>query len=233
MKTKLKERKPYYLIIARKFIFWLVVLMLGIALYLLLTRENNKGRLIFTIVQLLAMLFVLRIPAFIQEIYHFKIPYLLDFVLITFAFSGFILGDVFNFYGRIPYWDSVLHAFSGVVIAYVGFIVIEYLDKEYTIPLSVSPLFMSLIVVSVALAIGAIWEIGEYTVDDIFNTNNKQYMESTRSTLYDEDDIPLQGHDALNDTMKDLMLDLAGAIGVACIEYRKLEKKQKVSQKGT
>ena len=233
MKTKLKERKPYYLIIARKFIFWLVVLMLGIALYLLLTRENNKGRLIFTIVQLLAMLFVLRIPAFIQEIYHFKIPYLLDFVLITFAFSGFILGDVFNFYGRIPYWDSVLHAFSGVVIAYVGFIVIEYLDKEYTIPLSVSPLFMILIVVSVALAIGAIWEIGEYTVDDIFHTNNQQYMESTRSTLYDEDDIPLQGHDALNDTMKDLMLDLAGAIGVACIEYRKLEKKQKVSQKGT
>lgn len=233
MKTKLKERKPYYLIIARKFIFWLVVLMLGIALYLLLTRENNKGRLIFTIVQLLAMLFVLRIPAFIQEIYHFKIPYLLDFVLITFAFSGFILGDVFNFYGRIPYWDSVLHAFSGVVIAYVGFIVIEYLDKEFTIPLSVSPLFMSLIVVSVALAIGAIWEIGEYTVDDIFHTNNQQYMESTRSTLYDEDDIPLQGHDALNDTMKDLMLDLAGAIGVACIEYRKLEKKQKTSQKGT
>ncbi len=233
MKTKLKERKPYYLIIARKFIFWLVVLMLGIALYLLLTRENNKGRLIFTIVQLLAMLFVLRIPAFIQEIYHFEIPHLLDFVLITFAFSGFILGDVFNFYGRIPYWDSVLHAFSGVVIAYVGFIVIEYLDKEFTIPLSVSPLFMSLIVVSVALAIGAIWEIGEYTVDDIFHTNNQQYMESTRSTLYDEDDIPLQGHDALNDTMKDLMLDLAGAIGVACIEYRKLEKKQKVSQKGT
>lgn len=233
MKTKLKERKPYYLIIARKFIFWLVVLMLGIALYLLLTRENNKGRLIFTIVQLLAMLFVLRIPAFIQEIYHFEIPHLLDFVLITFAFSGFILGDVFNFYGRIPYWDSVLHAFSGVVITYVGFIVIEYLDKEYTIPLSVSPLFMSLIVVSVALAIGAIWEIGEYTVDDIFHTNNQQYMESTRSTLYDEDDIPLQGHDALNDTMKDLMLDLAGAIGVACIEYRKLEKKQKVSQKGT
>ena len=35
----------------------------------------------------------------------------------------------------------------------------------------------------------------------------------------------------LNDTMKDLMLDLAGAIGVATIEYKKLEKKQKLSQK--
>lgn len=225
MKTKLKERKPYYLIIARKLIFWSVVLMLGIAVFLLFTRTgDNKGRLIFTIVQLVAMLFVLRIPKFIQDIYHFEIPHLLDFIFITFAFSGFILGDVLNFYGRIPYWDSILHTFSGVVIAYVGFIVIQYLDQEYRIPLSVSPLFMSLIVVCVALAIGAIWEIGEYTVDDIFKTNNQQYMETTRSTLYDEDDIPLQGHEALNDTMKDLMLDLAGAIGVACIEYVKLEK---------
>lgn len=233
MKTKLKERKPYYLIIARKFIFWSVVLMLMIAVFLLFTRKDaNKGRLIFTMVQLIAMLFVLRIPKFIQELYHFEIPHLLDFVLISFAFCGFILGDVLNFYGKIPYWDSILHTFSGVVIAYIGFIVIQFLDKEYTIPLSVSPLFMSLIVVSVALAIGAIWEIGEYTVDDIFHTNNQQYMESTRSTLYDENDIPLQGHEALNDTMKDLMLDLAGAIGVACIEYRKLEKKQKEFQKG-
>lgn len=72
----------------------------------------------------------------------------------------------------------------------------NFLDKEYTIPLSVSPLFMSLVVVSVALAIGAVWEIGEYTVDDIFHTNNQQYMKSTRATLYDEEDIPLEGHEA-------------------------------------
>lgn len=228
MKEKFKEKKPYYLIIARKIIFWLVMIMLLIAVFLLLTRKDaNKGRLIFTMVQLIAMLFVFRIPKFIQDKYHFTIPNLLDFVLITFAFSGFILGDVLNFYGKIPYWDSILHTFSGIVIAYVGFIVIEYLDKEYTIPLSVSPLFMSVIVVSVALAIGAIWEIGEYTVDDIFHTNNQQYMQSTRATLYDEDDIPLQGHAALDDTMKDLMLDLAGAIVVATIEYKKIERKQK------
>ena len=81
MKTKLKERKPYYLIIARKLIFWSVVLMLGIAVFLLFTRTgDNKGRLIFTIVQLVAMLFVLRIPKFIQDIYHFEIPHLLDFI---------------------------------------------------------------------------------------------------------------------------------------------------------
>jgi hypothetical protein len=228
MKSSIKEKKPYYLIIARKVIFWLVTIMLGIAVLLLFTRKDaNKGRIIFTMVQLIGMLFVLRIPQFIKNKYHFQIPNMLDFILIAFAFSGLILGDVFNFYGRFPYWDSILHTFSGIVIAYVGFIVIEFLDKEYTIPLSVSPLFMSLIVVSVALAIGAVWEIGEYTVDDIFHTNNQQYMKSTRATLYDEEDIPLEGHEALNDTMKDLMLDLAGAIVVASIEYKKIERKQK------
>lgn len=228
MKSSIKEKKPYYLIIARKVIFWLVTIMLGIAVLLLFTRKDaNKGRIIFTMVQLIGMLFVLRIPQFIKNKYHFQIPNMLDFILIAFAFSGLILGDVFNFYGRFPYWDSILHTFSGIVIAYVGFIVIEFLDKEYTIPLSVSPLFMSLVVVSVALAIGAVWEIGEYTVDDIFHTNNQQYMKSTRATLYDEEDIPLEGHEALNDTMKDLMLDLAGAIVVASIEYKKIESKQK------
>ncbi len=228
MKSNFKEKKPYYLIIARKVIFWLVTLILGMAiLFLFINKDANKGRIIFTIVQLIGMLFVLNIPQFIKDKYHFEIPNLFDFILITFAFCGFILGDVFNFYGKIPYWDSILHTFSGVVIAYIGFIVIDYLDKEYTIPVSVSPLFMCIIVVCVALAAGAIWEIGEYTVDDIFHTNNQQYMKSTRATLYDEDDIPFQGHEALNDTMKDLILDLGGAVVVGSIAYASMKKKKK------
>lgn len=101
MKSSIKEKKPYYLIIARKVIFWLVTIMLGIAVLLLFTRKDaNKGRIIFTMVQLIGMLFVLRIPQFIKNKYHFQIPNMLDFILIAFAFSGLILGDVFNFYGR-------------------------------------------------------------------------------------------------------------------------------------
>lgn len=227
MKNRLKEKKPYYLIIARKIIFWIVAIMLCIAVFVLFFKENiDKYRVIFCIVQFLAMLFVLRLPKFIKKRYNIVIPNALDFILILFAFSGFILGDVFEFYAKIPIWDSILHTFSGIIIAYIGFIIIEFLDKEYTIPLSVSPLFMCLLVVSNALALGAAWEIAEYLCDDIFHTNSQQYMETTRGTVIAETDIPLQGHEALNDTMKDLMLDLAGAIGVATIEYKKLEKKQ-------
>lgn len=234
MKTNFKEKKPYYLQITRKVIFWIVVIMFTLACYLLLFKEDaNKGRIIFTMVQLIGMLLVLHLPRFIQERYHFQIPYLLDFILVTFAFGGFILGDVFDFYGKIPFWDSILHTLSGVLIAYVGFIVIRYLDKEYTIPLSVSPMFMSVLVVCVALSIGAVWEIGEYLVDDIFYTNNQQYMASTRGTLYGKEDVALVGHEALKDTMKDLMLDLAGALVVASFGYKKLENKQRKGSTNT
>lgn len=228
MKEKLTKRKPYYLIIARKIIFFTVAILLCFAILILFFKKDaDKYRVIFTIVQFIAMLFVLRLPNFIKNKYNIQIPNQLDFILIIFAFSGFILGDVFDFYGKFPIWDSLLHTLSGIIIAYVGFIVIDFLDKEYTIPISISPFFMSFIVISTALAIGAAWEIGEYLVDDIFHTNNQQYMQTTRGTLYGENDVPLQGHEALNDTMKDLMLDLAGAIAVATIEYKKLEKRQK------
>lgn len=228
MKDSFKEKKPYYLSITRKIIFGSVIVMLGMACYLLIfNHEMNKGRIVFTMVQLFGMLLVLHIPRFIQENYHFQIPYSLDFILILFAFGGFILGDVFDFYGKIPFWDSILHTLSGVIIAYIGFIIIKYLNQEYTIPLSVSPMFMSILVVSVALSLGAAWEIGEYLVDDMFHTNNQQYMASTRGTLYNKKDVPLEGHEALNDTMKDLMLDLVGAVAVASIGYKRLEIKQR------
>ena len=227
MKTSLKEKKPYYLTLTRKFIFYLVILLLAIVVLKLIFDDSaSKGRLVFYIGQFLAMLIVLRISQFIEIKFNFKVPYLLDFSLITFAFCGFILGDVFNFYGKFPIWDSILHTFSGVLIAYIGFIIIQYLDHEYRIPLSISPMFMSVIVVCVALSLGAMWEIGEYLVDDITGANNQQYMATTRGTLYSDKDIPLQGHDALKDTMKDLMLDLAGAVFVASVGYHQLHKRQ-------
>ncbi len=84
MKSNFKEKKPYYLIIARKVIFWLVTLILGMAiLFLFINKDANKGRIIFTIVQLIGMLFVLNIPQFIKDKYRFEIPNLFDFILIS------------------------------------------------------------------------------------------------------------------------------------------------------
>ena len=113
---------------------------------------------------------------------------------------------------------------SLTVFAFCGF-------KRESVNISMGHMFICTSVVLFSLALGALWEIGEYLVDDIFGTNNQQYMKSTRGTLYGQKDVPLEGHAALGDTMKDLMLDLAGATAIVTIEYCKEDYRKKKAKK--
>lgn len=199
-----------------------LTMLVGAMICLFIIDDNKKiRRLIFSIVQLLLMMGIIILPERLKDRIGLKIPIMLETSLTVFAFCGFVLGDVFDFYKKFPIWDSMLHTFSGVLLAYVGFVLIDYFVKRDSINLSMGHMYICVSVVLFSLSLGALWEIGEYLVDDIFGTNNQQYMKSTRGTLYGKEDEPLLGHEALNDTMKDLMLDLAGATAVGTIEYLK------------
>ena len=212
-------------------LFTLAMLVAAVVFLFLVDDVKKKRRLVFAIFQLLLMVGILVLPEKLKEKLDLKIPILLETSLTIFAFCGFVLGDVFDFYKKIPIWDSILHTFSGVILAYVGFVIIDYFVKKDSINVTMSPIFVCTSVVLFSLALGALWEIGEYLVDDVFGTNNQQYMESTRGTLYGKNDEPLKGHAALADTMKDLMLDLAGATAIATVEFCKEDHRKKKAQK--
>lgn len=204
-----------------------MIMLIATIVFLFIVDDSKKiRRLIFSIVQLLLMMGIIILPDHLKDKLGLKIPIMLETSLTIFAFCGFVLGDVFDFYKKIPVWDSILHAFSGIILAYVGFVLIDYFVKRDSINLSMGHMYICVSVVLFSLALGAIWEIGEYLVDDIFGTNNQQYMKSTRGTLYGKEDEPLLGHEALNDTMKDLMLDLAGASIVGVVEYLKEDRRK-------
>lgn len=201
----------------------LTLAMLIVATITIFIANDAKiiRRTIFSLIQLLLMMGVIILPEKLKERWELKIPIVLETALTVFAFCGFILGDVFNFYKKIPIWDSILHMFSGVLLAYIGFLLIDYFVKRESINISMGHIYVCISVILFSLSLGALWEIGEYIVDDIFKTNNQQYMKSTRGTLYNKTDEPLVGHDALKDTMKDLILDFSGAVIVATVEYTK------------
>ena len=224
----LETKSTKRLKIIKTIICTLTMIMLIAAIVFLFIVDDSKKirRLIFSIVQLLLMMGIIILPDHLKDKLGLKIPIMLETSLTIFAFCGFVLGDVFDFYKKIPVWDSILHAFSGIILAYVGFVLIDYFVKRDSINLSIGHMYICVSVVLFSLALGAIWEIGEYLVDDIFGTNNQQYMKSTRGTLYGKEDEPLLGHEALNDTMKDLMLDLAGASIVGVVEYLKEDRRK-------
>ena len=229
----LETKSTKRLKIIKTIICTLTMIMLIVAIVFLFIVDDSKKirRLIFSIVQLLLMMGIIILPDHLKDKLGLKIPIMLETSLTIFAFCGFVLGDVFDFYKKIPVWDSILHAFSGIILAYVGFVLIDYFVKRDSINLSMGHMYICVSVVLFSLALGAIWEIGEYLVDDIFGTNNQQYMKSTRGTLYGQKDVPLEGHAALGDTMKDLMLDLAGATAIVTIEYCKEDYRKKKAKK--
>lgn len=226
-----KSTKRFRLIKGTICILTLGMLIAAIFLLFVIDDMKKKRRIIFSIVQLLLMLGIIVLPQRLKDRVGLIIPLTLETSLTVFAFCGFVLGDVFDFYKKIPIWDSILHTFSGVILAYAGFVLIDYFTKRESIDIYMGHMFICVSVVLFSLSVGALWEIGEYIADDLFKTNNQQYMKSTRGTLYGQKDVPLQGHEALADTMKDLMLDLAGATAIVTIEYCKVEYQKKKASK--
>ena len=75
------------------------------------------------------------------------------------------------------------------------------------IPVSMSPAFVALFTLCFALTLDVLWEIYEFTVDALFQTNMQKYAL--------EGGEALTGQAALQDTMGDLIVDFIGALGIA------------------
>ncbi|PWG17373.1 hypothetical protein [Salibaculum griseiflavum] len=109
--------------------------------------------------------------------------------IVIFIFATLFLGEVADFYERFWWWDLVLHFFSALSIAAMAFLAIFMLFEgdRYAAP----PWALAVLSAAVALAIGALWEIFEYGMDQLFGMNMQK--------------------SGLTDTMTDLMIDTLGA----------------------
>ena len=113
---------------------------------------------------------------------------------------------------------------SGVLLGILGYVIINTFNSVEGNKFRYSPIFVSMWVISFAMAVGALWEILEFITDGLFGLNSQQFMES--SGTFDAS-VPLQGHEALRDTMEDLMLDFAGSLIISVIGYFDLKKQRK------
>ena len=163
------------------------------------------------VVECVLGLFVIHIPSLLAKKFKFEIPVFLYVLYIIFLYCSITLGEVQSFYYLVPHWDVFLHAFSGVMTGFFGFMVISILNKDEHITINLSPVFMAVFAFSFAVAIGAVWEIYEFTIDSIMGLNMQKYILM--------DGTVLVGHDALIDTMKDIIVDVLGALIASITGY--------------
>lgn len=201
-----------------------VLFVAGIVSICIIDDDATQSRLAFQTFEVALMMFLTFLPDILHRIIHIKIPHLMEVIFVAFCFCALILGDVADFYGKFGWWDSLEHGMSGVLLGILGYAIINTFNSVEGNKLKFSPVFVSLWVICFALAMGAVWEILEYITDGLFGLNSQQYL--TTPGTFDKA-VPLQGHEALRDTMEDLMLDFAGSVIISVIGYFDLKKQRK------
>lgn len=194
----------------------------------------------------LLSLVLLFAPLFIQNKYEITLPDSLEIFIYLFIFSAEILGEINNFYGIIPHWDTCLHTINGFLATAVGFSLVDLLNKNSK-DINLSPFYLCLVAFCFSMTIGILWEFFEYGGDklvkfdmqkDTLITNiSSVYLNSDnenkpvvvdnigKTEIFDNDGKLLYVIDGgyldigLNDTMKDLFVNFLGALVFSFFAY--------------
>lgn len=156
------------------------------------------------------------IPMVLRRVYKKRIPVGFEAIIGVLIFCGMVLGDCWDFYAIFPQFDSILQAGFGYLLAYFGLLLTLWLNKGLIKEgKQLNKIYVVFFCLGLAAFIGSAWELFEFLYDELCGVNSQQFMATTRGTYYTDADIPLMGHDALRDTMKDIALDLLGGLFVA------------------
>lgn len=175
-----------------------------------------KSDYVLMLLQCLLGLFVMMIPSMIERRFSIDIPNNMEMLYFIFLYCAIYLGEVHDFYYRIPYWDTILHAFSAAMLGTLGFNLVSILNNAERLPVNLSPFFIALFAFCFALAAGAVWEIYEYTFDGLLSLNMQKFAL--------EDKTLLLGREALSDTMEDIIVDALSALTTSVIGYLSIKK---------
>ena len=134
------------------------------------------------------------IPQLLASQMKVKLPLQFQFIITLFLYASIFLGEVGDYYERFWWWDVVLHAGSAFAFGFVGFLTLYLLYMRHKI--TASPFLISIFAFSFGLAIGTLWEVFEFAMDQLFGLNMQK--------------------NGLRDTMWDLIIDAVGA-GIASI----------------
>ena len=224
----------------------LYILVILTAIRCIVTKNYES---LATCVLVLLLFFV---PALIEDRMDLTIPPLFQAIIFIFIFAAEILGEVDHYYVKIPGWDTMLHTINGFLFAAVGFSLIYLLNRDSR-DFNLSPLYMTLVAFCFSMTIGVIWEFFECAMDQFFNMDmQKDFVinainsvsldpENSGEVIHVKDivgtvvttssgqTVTIEGgylDVGILDTMKDLLVNLIGAVVFSTIGYLALKNER-------
>jgi len=163
------------------YLIW--IFLLGEAVYSLWQGQWSEA---FVAAFTLALTFL---PVLFEERLGIKLPMTFGAMIVLFLFATLFLGEVGDFYEKYWWWDIGLHSGAAIGFGLIGFVLVFMLFEgdRFAAP----PLALAFLAFSIAVSIGAIWEIFEFAMDSFFGMNMQK--------------------SGLDDTMWDLIVNTIGA----------------------
>ncbi len=115
--------------------------------------------LIFGVLGLLATF----IPLILKKIWDVEIPREIEILTLFFLYGLLFLGDVRGFYSEIWWWDILLNLAASFALGFIGLAVLYFLHEEEVI--NANPFIIASLAFCFSVAMGAIWEVFEFTID--------------------------------------------------------------------
>ncbi len=230
--SSIKEHKALF--------FVYLLLRLSVVLILIAQLMNGEWENAFYCVLALVLMLI---PSFIETNWHIDIPDALEIVVLFFIYAAEILGELRAYYVNVPFWDTMLHTITGFLAAAVGFSLCDIFNRNENIKFSLSPFFLAFVAFCFSMTVAVCWEFFEFSADQLFgadmqkdriiHTINTVELDETRTNkvvtisgiteVYFEDGqaLGLGGYldIGLIDTMKDLIVNFAGAVAFSFIGY--------------
>lgn len=153
----------------------------------------------------LATLALALAPLVLARRFDITLPVPFVAAITLFVMASIFMGEAFDFYERVWWWDIALHGSSAIGFGLVGFVFVLMMFEgdRFAAP----PWAMCLMAFGLAVTVGACWEIFEFLMDQFFGLNMQK--------------------SGLMDTMGDLIVDVIGAGFAAWLGYVYLRAKDK------
>ncbi|MCZ0812132.1 MAG: hypothetical protein ACQEVT_12820 [Pseudomonadota bacterium] len=138
----------------------------------------------------LATLALSMAPVYVAKWADIRVPPSFIAALGIFVAGTLFLGEVFDFYGRLWWWDMAMHASSAIGFGLIGFLLVfmMFQGDRYAAP----PIAVAFFAFCFGMTIGTLWEIFEFGMDQLFGFNMQK--------------------SGLLDTMSDLIVNMIGAV---------------------
>ncbi len=216
-----------------------VYVVLRLLIIISLVIQAVQGRYENVALCVLTLLLLL-LPTVVEDTFKVDFPDVFEIIVMVFAFSAEILGEINAFYTLVPGWDTALHTVNGFMCAAIGFAIVDLFNRNKHLSVKLSPLYLAITSFCFSMTIGILWEFFEFGMDQLFGFDmQKDFVVSCINSVTldpehmnrvmkvkdisdviivtkegEEISLGVGGYLDLGiiDTMKDLMVNFVGAV---------------------